>query len=527
MSATPIGRREFLANGASVAGTAVLGASIASCFSDRTVAPNLSPPTGNATIGNHMVNQANASVLVYPTGIYPNDVENVQSALDIVPDNGTVVLKAVDELGEPQFFNFGDDTIGRGDVIALKDVVICGEPMPPRAFVFPSGLTPEAGWTPNRTVIYGGRRPIHCIALNPVATTLAVRGIYFAYPALNVVQVKKSAGLEVSDCVVYNMKRAPAPGVGLVVAIAFEASGLALANPELYGEFNIFNNAIKRREDLDYGPVDTGVVLQLSTMTVHIHHNRVVGFGYAGIGIDANGAGGYIEDNEVMACGYGVSPQSCGIGTRTMSPGPAREAVEVVIRRNEIIGGSVAGAGGTRLNSKNGIGLLGSSNVTVTENVIRGTVRSDGILVAPIVTVGQPSLPSRQNVIKRNDLTSLVAGHAQALLDTACDENQSIANDFGQVDLSGSGVAGILVRSSGNELRNDSFWGNYPGTSGSPPLPCVWLAAGSHGNQVAALKLGAGAPAFDLCTQIRNDDPANSIPGYEACAHAKPQIVGL
>lgn len=118
--------------------------------------------------------------------------------------------------------------------------------------------------------------------------------------------------------------------------------------------------------------------------------------------------------------------------------------------------------------------------------------------------------------------STLAAGRAQVLLDVTSDENRSVANDLGAVDLSGTGEAGILVRSNGNELTRETFWGDYPGTNGSPAVPCVWLVARTSHNRVTALRLGAGVPALDLCTQVRNDDPANSVPGAEACAHVEP-----
>jgi hypothetical protein len=403
-----------------------------------------------------------------------------------------------------------------------QDVVVCGETMPPQSFVFPNGLTPEPGWTPDRTVIYGGWKPILCPATNPVATTLAVHSVYFAYPELAAVQVQKSAGLEVSDCFIYDVARGPSGIPGLVVAVGIEATGFALAVPELYGEFHVFGNAIKRRQDLDYFLADTGIVLQLTRMKGRIHDNRITGFALAGIGIDGNRADVHVDANQMMSCGYGPFPQSAGIGVRGIAPDDAGAPVKVRITRNIVIGGSVDGPGGSRLNSKNGMTIWGSSNVVASDNVISGTVDDAGVLLTPYAASGQPVLPARGNDIARNDLRSLAAGHAQVLLDASSDENRFVANHLGVVDLSGTGVAGILVRSNGNELTRETFWGDYPGTGGSPAVPCVWLVAGTSDNRVTALRRGAGVPAFDLCTQVRNDDPANSVPGAEACAHPEP-----
>ena len=51
-------------------------------------------------------------VVVYPTGQFPADVENVQSAIDSLHAagvDGVLVLKAIDAGGTPTPFNFGDD----------------------------------------------------------------------------------------------------------------------------------------------------------------------------------------------------------------------------------------------------------------------------------------------------------------------------------------------------------------------------------------------------------------------------------
>ena len=163
---------------------------------------------------------------VYPTGQFPYDVEEVRAAVNggigpsqtMYPGGGTVRLKAtLPGTNMPMYFNFGfGDTSGaRGTVEITKDVIIVGERIKATSITFPNGQVPDRDFTPDRTIIYGGKRPFACKWDNPEATTLAVRNIYFAFPSLAAVKVGKTAGLEVSDCVIYDLSAAvqdgPAP----------------------------------------------------------------------------------------------------------------------------------------------------------------------------------------------------------------------------------------------------------------------------------------------------------------------------
>jgi hypothetical protein len=74
--------------------------------------------------------------LVYPTGSFPLDVQNVQAAID---GSGTIILKATNSAGQPTAFNFGPaDTHNRtcancdatwaysGGSIVISNVVLNG-----------------------------------------------------------------------------------------------------------------------------------------------------------------------------------------------------------------------------------------------------------------------------------------------------------------------------------------------------------------------------------------------------------------
>lgn len=53
---------------------------------------------------------AKPPTVVYPTGIFPTDVQNVQAAIN---QGGTVLLKATDTVGHPLAFNFGPRNTSR------------------------------------------------------------------------------------------------------------------------------------------------------------------------------------------------------------------------------------------------------------------------------------------------------------------------------------------------------------------------------------------------------------------------------
>jgi hypothetical protein len=59
---------------------------------------HIAPPNPN-------IQQQGDNLIVYPTATYPTDRINVQWAVDNVSPNGTVFLKSVDLLGQPQYFH--------------------------------------------------------------------------------------------------------------------------------------------------------------------------------------------------------------------------------------------------------------------------------------------------------------------------------------------------------------------------------------------------------------------------------------
>src|SRR5438445_10092976 len=69
------------------------------------------------------------STIVYPTGVFPTDVQNVQAAVDL---GGTVLLKSVNATGDTAAFNFGTPRCFPDRFVSLStDVNIVGERVGP------------------------------------------------------------------------------------------------------------------------------------------------------------------------------------------------------------------------------------------------------------------------------------------------------------------------------------------------------------------------------------------------------------
>ncbi len=81
-----------------------------------------------------------AAGTVFPTGVFPDDVERVQAALD---RGGVVLLKSTNVRGKPTAFNFGPAEPGVGGAASItRDVVILGEHGKSRRTTIQGGSAP-------------------------------------------------------------------------------------------------------------------------------------------------------------------------------------------------------------------------------------------------------------------------------------------------------------------------------------------------------------------------------------------------
>ena len=118
----------------------------------------------------------NATTVVYPTGIWPDDGHNVSVA---AAGGGTVLLKAVNAAGVPTAFNFGDQYFDRCTTeLGFVDVKIIGE---------------RIGH--NRTTIHGG-----CSAfVVDGGAKVTIQGIDFDAPFADAVVVVNTTGTDIID----------------------------------------------------------------------------------------------------------------------------------------------------------------------------------------------------------------------------------------------------------------------------------------------------------------------------------------
>ena len=93
------------------------------------------------------------ATVVYPTGSFPLDVQNVQAAID---GGGTVILKATNSAGQPTAFNFGPADINNHTRANLTtNVTILGERIGQSMTTINGGFAPFLGFLPVKTHIEG------------------------------------------------------------------------------------------------------------------------------------------------------------------------------------------------------------------------------------------------------------------------------------------------------------------------------------------------------------------------------------
>jgi hypothetical protein len=138
-------------------------------------------------------NPGDPTLAVYPTGVYPADLANVQFAVDNVASPGTVVMKSTDMGLIPLAFNFGGTAPGNGGVLKLlrPDITLTGDGLnggEPRtnivggggAFKFSSSVSGSA-------MVFAVRAPGVTIRQITLTTTFAFTGVFIvsttAFPA--------------------------------------------------------------------------------------------------------------------------------------------------------------------------------------------------------------------------------------------------------------------------------------------------------------------------------------------------------
>jgi hypothetical protein len=364
---------------------------------------------GAATV--HAASQA----VVYPTGQFPQDVTNVQVAVD---RGGSVLLKARNAAGQPTAFNFGPAQPGGLGVDLFADVSIRGE-RDDRVM----------------TTVSGGDIPIFAHPGAKVSIdSLDLEGAFFIAMELDTV-----ASAEISRNRIAHIRGRVLPS-GLSLASGID-SGFA-------GTISIRDNTI---DDLD-GAEGLGIEQFAASGSVDIAENRVSGtntisieaggnlgpttirrntvapgplrfqrFG-AGTGIEVNGAGSYrVFDNDATC----VNPNaSCIFGFGTTNFFNFEPLVAPVMVENRI---KTDGAGPI------GMMLLGQvSKAFIAENRISG--RGDIALATFASGVGDPS-DLAANVFVNNQIRDFVAATADVFLDAPTHDTLFIGFSGTVIDL--------------------------------------------------------------------------------------------
>jgi hypothetical protein len=350
------------------------------------------------------------ATVVYPTGQYPADVNDIQAAID---RGGLVLLKATNTSGAPTAFNFGPPAPGSGFVKFHRDAELVGE----RA----SGAV---------TTIDGGFAPVRGFD----AITTAVRNIVFEAPLQFALYFTgpPQADTEITRNRILHVVGRFFPPLGFTTGAAIYVSG---------GRFVIEDNIVSDVA-ADFGQ---GIAEGDAAGRVEIRGNRITGTsgyaiestqlsspsqgsikiednvlrpgslanGFPESGIALNGTGSYtVARNDVLI----ESPFGIGIGV-VGAPGFGLGPVTApVIEHNSIALQPVRDIGGSLFDD--GIDLAGQvSHASVRNNRIEG-VGYSAFSVYDVAPDGGPS-DLGFNTFAGNKITQMQAQFADVFLDVA------------------------------------------------------------------------------------------------------------
>jgi len=375
------------------------------------------------------------NTVVYPTGVFPDDVTRVQAALD---GGGTVLLKAVNAAGVPTSFNFGTGLpAGQSSRVSLtKDVSILGE------------TTGSA-----RTTILGGINTISCIL--PVRSTIS--GIVFERPIWDAIDFGASTGSTITDNVFHNVVpvRVRVPS-GAIITFAqaigfagFDASGPA---PQLItGKLIVSGNMIDGARAL----FSNGIQFDSFSASAEIVGNYIVNVNddttETGSGIAVIRAGG-----EVLIADNFIAPgptQNFGADGIFIG-GNDTARYQVIGNTIELVGGfpdgiDVAGGNATANSGTLNAVVVGNSIVTpgpynfgiflwdlVTKTeVVANSLQGSGYFALGVSTYGFDTNIASLNRFTVNDLSSYASNPADLFFDTNAQGNHEVGFCRSVIDL--------------------------------------------------------------------------------------------
>jgi hypothetical protein len=240
-------------------------------------------------------NAALAAIVVYPTGDYPTDVQNVQAAVD---QGGTVLLKAQNAAGVATAFNFGPPVQGPGFVTLQRDVELIGEQLGATITTVAGGYYPvREGFDAIKAIVRG------------IAFVGPLRGALFFFNPMVDVEI---IGNQVLDVVGF-----PVPGFGtqaeaIVVrggraVIAYNVIedidaefGIGISQIGATGPVEIVGNRVSGVNSI---AIESTTNLGTVTITDNVVHPgpELYPNGSDGTGIEINGTGSYyVARNDVL-----------------------------------------------------------------------------------------------------------------------------------------------------------------------------------------------------------------------------------
>lgn len=225
--------------------------------------------------------------VVYPTGNFPQDVQNVQAAVDA---GGRVRLKAVDINGQPTAFNFGtpQNLPGRR-VLIRNNVTIYGE---------------RNGQ--NMTTIRGGNVPLRTI----LAVTTSISDIYFNGPRGSAIRISFSTGVTITGNRISGVVGA-LNGLGFTFGDGIDVFGYQDRQHRITGKVSITSNII---ENL-HADFANGIQVDGVAGESEILDNIIRDVETAGITVIRSGSSTTIERNIIIpGAGNGTALFSYGVG---------------------------------------------------------------------------------------------------------------------------------------------------------------------------------------------------------------------
>lgn len=353
---------------------------------------------------------AQATTVVYPTGNYPADVQNVQAALD---EGGTVLLKATSASGDTTAFNFGPPVAGPGFVTFARDAELIGEQLTEAAATIRGGFYPVRGFA---------------------AIVTAVRNLTFDRPLQGAILFlgPPEAGAEITTNRIAHVVGRLFPGFGTFGEAIVVGGGRVVINDNFVDHVDA-DGGIGITELDSAGPVEilrnridgtstTAIECTRNHGIVRIEANVVrpgpTPDGFGGHGIEVNGTGAYVVlHNDVLI----ETPAAIGIfvfGALGFGFGPVSSPV---IQGNRVVMNPVGTINGLLFND--GIDLGGLvSGAYVGQNIIEGPGFSAFSLFAASFDPSQPSNLGF-NTYVGNNIGGTQSQVADVFLDTPSHDN--------------------------------------------------------------------------------------------------------